>query len=131
MDDEPFLWNFPCYAVIKNDCNTDPVTGDVVLDEKLRFIAPAMSQGGEQRIALFTDSHLADDFIQQVAPNQGMGRLKIGNPIFLATFLRTYQHLFQHLVVDPNPKTRIGRMFDLREAAEKFESAPQEDQDAQ
>ena len=119
MDKSEFLWTLPCYILATN-YKTHPFTGDVLFDDNMRFIAPD-TDSGEQRIAIFTDSALAEEFREQSDPQLNLRLLEFATPRPLKSFLEHAQHQYQYVVVDLNRKTRIGRSFLIQELIPELE----------
>lgn len=114
MESSEFLWTMPCYILATN-FTRNPETGDVVFDDNIRIVAPEKSPGGEKRIAIFTDSHLAQEYLEQSDPALNLSVLEFRSPVPLKSFLENAQHHHQYVVVDLNRKTRIGRNFLIQE----------------
>jgi len=106
-----FLWSFPCYFLVANQ-TADPATGEIVLDDNIRFLAP--SDGSEQHLAVFTDYDLADEF-RQHSPRY-LTPLSCSTPVALELVLLRARGRYRSLTVDVNRKTGIGRQFDLEAA---------------
>ena len=76
IGEDDFVWTFPTFLLARNFV-TDPVTGDVHFNRDLQFIAPMVNPRGEQGIAMFTDRHLAEEFLEMCKTNRDMRLLKI------------------------------------------------------
>ena len=116
-----FVWMLPCYA-IASEYSLDPHTGEVVFDETLRFVAPVDESRTEQRVAIFTDSDLADEYIEYFGHVSDWVRLRINDPHYLASLLRLAQPLYPGVVIDCNPKTKRGRAMDFDELIPQLET---------
>lgn len=113
METTGFLWTFPSFALATN-VTIDPVTGGVLLDDNIRFIAPCMPT--EQHIAIFTDSDLAEEYRELCNRDLDLHLLPLADPEALRSFFIRARGRFRNAVIDPNPKTRIGRIVPLDDA---------------
>ena len=110
LGDADFVWTFPTFLLARNFV-TDPATGNIMFNTDLKFIAPAVAPTGEQGIAMFTDRHLAEEYLELTSPELGMRLLKISGPQALAYFLRNAPKKYRYVAVDPNRTTRVIRGF--------------------
>lgn len=120
-----FLIVFPCF-ILAATFNKDGNTGVVILDEQLRFIAPEGSDG-EQRVAIFTDEHLADEFRELIAPHRDLHRLQLVGPKSLKRFLSLCVGKYRQVAFDLNPKTGGGQFVDIEKLLRDMERLPDHD----
>jgi len=123
MTKSNFLWQFPCY-ILATTHKTSPLTGEVLFDEKLRFVAPAVLPGGKQGIAIFTDSALADEFRELSRSPKSVTLAAIPNQGTLRSFLQIASHQLQHVAIDLNRKTRLARLFLIQEILDQLDTSP-------
>ena len=97
---------FPCY-VLASDFQADPKTGEVLFDNRIQFVAPTMPV--EQQLAIFSDKPLAEEYLELCNPSLKLKLLEMARPQALRSLLLAVQRRFQNVVVDLNPKTRIGQ----------------------
>ena len=124
-----FLWSFPSFTIIGSH-NRDSDTGDILFDDDLRFATPEVTPGGEQRIAIFTDAGLAEDF-RLTMPNPQTYRLgRFSTAAQLRDFLHLAKPFYARVVVDLNHKTWVGRHFPIPDLIAEIDRhlASQEDQ---
>ena len=114
LSDDDFVWTFPTYLLARNFV-TDHTTGDVYFNPDLQFIAPAVNPTGEQGVAMFTDRHLAEEYLELTSPELGMRLLKISGPQALAYFLRNAPKKYRYVAVDPNRKTGMIHAMPISE----------------
>jgi hypothetical protein len=112
MEDEygGFVWSFPCY-ILARDYAVDQRTGDVVLDDNIRFITPTNAADGEPAVAIFTDLDLAELYQEQGDPALGVKVLEILNPAGLQNFLRLAEANYRMVAIDPTrtvPRFRVA-----------------------
>jgi hypothetical protein len=110
-----FVWMFPCY-ILANNSTRDPTTGEILLDDKIRFIAP----GVPSQIAIFTDSHLAEEYRDQSEHRLSLELVELRTPEKLRAFLLLAQKQFRMVVVDPNRKARVSRSFLVEELIQEL-----------
>ena len=113
LGNDDFVWTFPTFLLARNFV-TDHTTGDVYFNPDLQFIAPAVTPTGEQGVAMFTDRHLAEEYLEQTDPQLGMKLLKISGPQALAYFLRNGAKKYRYVAVDPNRKTRTIQVIPIQ-----------------
>ena len=104
---DQFMLTLPLFALASNYTIAD--NGLIVLDEHIRFIAPEMQNG--QFIAVFTDHDLASAFLADTTRDPSIRILCCDTPANLKNFLDRIQSNHEYIVVDLNPKTRIGRLL--------------------
>jgi hypothetical protein len=115
VEQEPFVWTFPTFVLARN-YTKDARTGIIDIDDDaIEFFTP------EQHIALFTDSHLAQECLQQLSPDLGLSILTIPTPIALKNLLLKGRNAHEWVAVDPNPKTRIARLVSLADVLAAIE----------
>ena len=123
MTKSDFLWQFPCY-VLATAQNTSPLTGEVLFDDKLRFVAPSVVPGEKQGIAIFTDSAMADEFRELSRSPDSLKLAAIPNQDALRSFLQIAERQFQHVAIDLNRKTRLARLFLIQEILDQLNTSP-------
>jgi hypothetical protein len=114
-----FVWTFPCY-ILSGQYTSSPVT-DFVIDEHLRYVAPYATGVGEQRVAIVTDSDLADEYRQLCNEPHKLARLGFPKPSHLKQYLELVQMNLRYAWVELNPKTHIGRLVLIQEAIPQLE----------
>ncbi len=100
-----FVMEPPFYMLCNNE-TPDPETGEPLLDDQIRFIAP-FNQDGMQSLAVFTDRDLAETYKSHCDPQT---RLKLFHlPSFgdLEKLLVRCQDNYERIAIDPNAKNRI------------------------
>ncbi|NLY02215.1 MAG: hypothetical protein GXY83_39525 [Rhodopirellula sp.] len=124
MERSEFIWTFPCFILASN-YTIDRETGGILLDEHIRLVAPEVTPGGKQRLAIFTDQYLAEDYADICS--QRVDPIPILNRTELKKLLNRAVEVYHELVIDLNPQTRLGRVFDtasLIQAIELEEGRP-------
>jgi hypothetical protein len=110
LGDDDFVWTFPTYLLAKNFA-VDHTTGDIYFNTDLQYIAPAVAPTGEQGIGMFTDLHLAEEYLELTSPELGLRPLEISSSKMLRDFLRHAPKKYRYVAVDPNRKTGVIRAF--------------------
>lgn len=111
-----FVWTFPCY-ILAGDHRINPETGEVIWDEKVRFVTPELQEHGERAIAVFTDLHLAEDFRDHMTSSSPVAPLGLPTPVAFLNFLGRARDRYRLVAVDlsrqhPRP-TRMMEVSDL------------------
>src|SRR5687767_12138912 len=104
ITNEPFYGSYPCY-ILATDYTIDPSTGSFRNDEKLRYITPGFGPSQEPVVALFTDLHAAEDYLEQIGEEFTLRALPIPSAVELKSFLLRAKTRYRLVGVDPNPKT--------------------------
>ena len=111
-----FLFKFPMY-VLASEYTRDS-EGKIKLDDRIQFAAP--EYGGYACLALFTDEHLAEDFLE-VHPDRGDMVAFPLDPDNLLTLLRRFAQNCERIAIDPYRKVRRGRQVLLHAFAESLQ----------
>ena len=111
-DQTEFQWTFPCYILAK-DFDLDKETGRVVPRDSFAFLTREESLGGERHIAFFTDSHLAEQYLEQCTSSNELRLLEFNNREGAASFLRLAQTQYRMVDVDPSRQKRWSRSFSI------------------
>ncbi|MDA0832925.1 MAG: hypothetical protein O2955_19370 [Planctomycetota bacterium] len=121
MEATEFVWMFPCYILARN--YAFDVNGELILDNNIRFVTPEITDGGPRGIGIFTDSDLAESFLNESVDNDQLALLKISTPSELARFLRSAQGTYRYIVIDKNRKTQVLRYLIIREVISELEKS--------
>ena len=117
-----FVWTFPTFLLARNFV-TDSATGNIMFNYDLQFIAPAVAATGEQGIAMFTDRHLAEEYLELIGPELGMRLLEISGPHQLGYFIRNVSKKYRYVAVDPNCKTGVIRSLLIEDVLKCIDEA--------
>jgi hypothetical protein len=120
MDCSDFAWTFPVY-ILASSYSRDRRTGEIIFDDKLRFLTPEAWPGGERCVAIFTDSDLAESFRFESSKRIYMDLVPFESPARLRQFLIVASEFYRVLVVDLNRKTRRAEPFAIEEVIHEME----------
>ncbi|HJQ79978.1 MAG TPA: hypothetical protein VJ828_08490 [Lacipirellulaceae bacterium] len=101
----PVYVSAPCYILAADGYTVDPKSGQVAYDEKLQFLAEGVGATDEQAVVLFTDRHLADEYLENMGEEFPLLVLEIPNNDALKRFLGLAAVVYRFASIDPNPKT--------------------------
>lgn len=119
LGDDDFVWTFPTFLLARNFV-TD-AAGNIKVNNNLQFIAPAVNSNFEQGIAMFTDRHLAEEYLKLTGPELGLRLMELRGPRALAQFLRFAPKKYRYVAVDPNRKTGMIHAMSISELLRALE----------
>ena len=107
-----FVWTFPCY-LLAGQYTADPVSGEPVIDEHLRFITPEAEPGGSPCPAIFTDEAGAEQF--RDGSELSLELVALPTPAVLIRFLERARPRYSHVAVDLHRRAGEYRLVEIGE----------------
>lgn len=115
MNDNEFLWSFPCFLLAKN-VRYD-ATGDVEWHDDLAF--KVVGKAGDERILIFTDKALAEEYRESINDND-LHAIPLNTAANFRWFLGRAALKHRLIVVDLNRKTMVGQEFSIEPLLEQL-----------
>jgi hypothetical protein len=116
-----FLMTLPCYAIAANV--TRDASGNVILDDNVRFVAPHGTDPAGQHLAIFTDQALAQNYLEHCDSPPGLRLIAIPTINDLRRLL-VRGHAFDRVWIDLNPKTGLGRNWTIDDLISELDRIP-------
>jgi hypothetical protein len=101
----PFFVTPPCYILAVEGYAVDPTSGEAVYDENLQFLTQGVGPTDEPAVVLFTERHLAEEYLAHMDEQFGLRPLEIPNNDAFKRFLRLATSVYRIASIDPDPKT--------------------------
>jgi len=114
-----FAWTFPLY-VLGGKPATGP-RGEMSITKETNLIS-AEGPGGQPHLAIFTDLDLAEDFRQHCYRDTELWKYPLNSASDALRFIRSAPREVPGVLIDPNPKTRMGRVMSVAEMIQSIEA---------
>src|SRR5690242_9893731 len=109
-----FTWDYPIYALAARETVTIK-DGQAVLDDAIRFSAPALLLGTIQVLALFTDTDAAQVFHKQASPNRDLVLFNVPDAQSFYRLLERVAPVYSFVIFDPNAEKQTGQLVASQE----------------